>query len=376
MHKYLFFLGHQPHISAAEIAAGFSSSKIKYDVAKEKNNLMVISADKPIEPEEMIMRLGGTVKIAETIDQSGNNQQDIINHLKLTQSEGKIQFALSGPDNKKISLGVKKELKKQGRNVRYVEIKNTATILHNNLIEKNGDFTIFGGDIFVTRAIQPIEDFSQRDFGRPESDSKSGMIPPKLAKIMINLAKIKNDSAILDPFCGSGTILMEAAVAGFKNLIGSDVSSKAVQDTIKNIEWTENRFKIKDLRLKIFDCDIAKLDEKIKANSIDAIITEPYLGRPLRGNEEKYFLQKQADELSNLYVQAFEIFCQTLKMDGVIIFIIPSFRHKNEWVEINCVEKIKKIGFEPIPFEKTLSLQYWRQGQKLARNIWRFKKKL
>jgi tRNA G10 N-methylase Trm11 len=374
MFKYLFLLGHQPHISTAEIKAVFSAVSIKYTIEKEENNMLIVSVKKPLNAEELILKLGGTIKISELIANKKNEQETIINHLKLVQPEGKIQFALAGPNNKKNALAIKKILKAQGRNVRYVEIKNTASILHNNLVKKQSDFTLLNGNIFVTRAIQPIKDFVERDFGRPESDSQSGMLPPKLAKIMINLSQTNIKAKLLDPFCGSGTILMEATFMGYENLIGSDLSKKAISDTKKNLEWSKDKFKITDYKLQTFTCDAAKLDKKIEANSVDAIITEPSLGNPLRGRENEKFLQKQADELAELYINSFKTFYKLLKKDGVVVFIIPSFRYKDEWVEINCIDKIKKIDFEPIPFEKSLSLQYWRTKQHLARNIWRFKK--
>jgi len=99
-------------------------------------------------------RLGGTVKIGKLID---NN---IKNYLLQNQSDGKIVFSISGSNAQKQALEIKKELKLLGRSVRYVEAKNTATILHNNLVEKQGDFTIVNNQIFITEAIQPFEDLA------------------------------------------------------------------------------------------------------------------------------------------------------------------------------------------------------------------------
>ena len=84
-----------------------------------------------------------------------------------------------------------------------------------------------------TEAVQPFEQFSARDFGRPGRDDLSGMLPPKLAIIMINLAQTPLNSILLDPFCGSGTILSEAVLLGYTNLIGTDISEKAIADSKK-----------------------------------------------------------------------------------------------------------------------------------------------
>ena len=65
-----------------------------------------------------------------------------------------------------------------------------------------------------TVAIQDIENYTKRDYERPARDAKTGMLPPKLAQIMINLGgltKIDHDQeethavqhTLYDPFCAA-----------------------------------------------------------------------------------------------------------------------------------------------------------------------------
>jgi tRNA G10 N-methylase Trm11 len=68
------------------------------------------------------------------------------------------------------------------------------------------------------------------------------MIPPKLAQVMINLARRDEadfqDKILFDPFCGSGTILMEAYLMGIKNIIGSDLSDRELFQIVnKTYNW-------------------------------------------------------------------------------------------------------------------------------------------
>lgn len=389
MKKYLFFLGHQPHISTAEIEAVFGlhrgettppnagslTEKIKYDVEFLDKNNLILKTTQEIDPQQLIMRLGGTVKIAEYLGDKNQIQKKIIEHLQKAQPDGKLVFSLEGENAKHIALSIKKELKSSGRNARYVEVKNTASILHNNLVEKQGGIIIFQNNIYITKAIQPLEDFASRDFERPGTDSRSGMLPPKLSRIMINLAQADKKSTILDAFCGSGTILMEAALLGYKHIIGGDISQKALIDSDKNLNWLKEKNHLIDLDFELFLADAGEIDKAVKQNSIGAIISEPYMGEPLHGNESEKFLRHQAEQLGDLYTSAFTAFHKIIKKDGTVIFIIPSFAHNNDWVKIDCVEKIKKLGFEIAPFpDNQLFLRYHRPGQKLARDIWRFKK--
>lgn len=365
--NYLFQLGHQPHISIAELKAVLLST---HNFINKDDKYIIAEMDKEIEAETLMNQLGGTIKIGKEIKQTGNDTKTIVSFLA-KNNDGKIHFSV--PD-KKMGITVKKELKSLGRSVRYVEPKNAATILHNNLIEKQGDFTVVDNKIFVTVALQPFEEMKKRDYSRPGSDEFSGMLPPKLSKIMINLAKITPKQTLLDPFCGSGTVLTEALNMGYKNIIGSDISEKAVEDTKKNIEWLKDTNELTGVTYELYHNDATQLHNQINPSSVDAIVAEPYMGKPLRGNERVETLEKQASELSELYINAFKAFRRILKTEGVAVFIIPQFKHDNDWIKINCVEDIKEIGFELVPFGKDDSLLYHRPKQHLGRSIWRFRK--
>lgn len=385
--KYLFELGHQPHISIAEIFNTLTLQHTNTSALKYKGvDFLILETKKNIDTKKLINKLGGTIKIAYSPLEGGKGgvtlQQQITNYLNQTQSEGKIQFSIN---DKKLGIQIKKELKNLGRSVRYIEPKNTATILHNNLVEKKSDLTTINNEIFVTEAIQPFEEFSQRDYNRPGTDDKSGMLPPKLARIMINLSQTNTNKILLDPFCGSGTTLMEALSLGFKNIIGSDISEKAVEDSEKNIQWLVKSYNLSPKTYNLINADVTELSNHIQPNSVDTIVTEPYMGNPLHGNESEKYLKKQAKELAELYINAFKEFYKILKPGGITVFVIPQFKFGNDWIKIDCLKQIKKAGFELLPFDVETrlisSLQdnnnyllYHRPGQHLGRGIYKFKK--
>ena len=301
---YLFQLGHQPQISTAEIQAVLSlEHPSTHIIEHQTNKYLFVDSKKELNAENLINKLGGTIKISSQFTvQSSELKKNIVNYLNKNQSTGKIEFSLTGGD-KNLPLTIKKELKMLDRSVRYIEPKNTATILHNKLVEKKTDLTIINKDIFVTLAIQPFTEFSERDYGRPGIDDKSGMLPPKLARIMVNLSQATKDEIILDPFCGSGTVLTEALTMGYNNLIGSDISEKAIQDTEKNIQWLIANYHLSAITYHLNVADATKISANLQPVSVDTIITEPYLGNPLHGNESKVYIQKQTEELNktNMY---------------------------------------------------------------------------
>ncbi len=360
---YCFQLGHQPHISTAEIQAVFSHGKI---LIKNKKYL-IIEVEEKLDVEKLMEKLGGTIKIGERI-----KEPDIAEFLAKSSTDKKIHFSISGANNRKTALLIKKQLKQMGRSVRFIEPKNTATILHNKLIKKQGDLTKIDNHVFVTKAIQPFEEFGQRDYDRPGSDDKSGMLPPKLARIMINLSQASEQSVLLDPFCGSGTVLLEAISMGYKKIIGSDAAEKAIKDTEKNIDWLIKKDELKKIRYKLHKTQAQRIHEKIKTGTIDLIVSEPYLGQPLKGGEKGETLKKQTYELGSLYTDSFKSFHRVLKNKGVVIFIIPRFKTRDEWISVDCIEKIKKAGFRIVPLSSESDfLLYHRPQQRIGREIWK-----
>lgn len=389
---YLFELGRQPEISQTELESVFSFFSFDYQKIAVSLPYVIMDIKNNFDATAVMQRLGGTIKIGRQV--AGRvTAEGLAQIIQDFQLEGKIQFSLSGKKASAMALETKKILKAEGRSVRYIEANNTATILHNNLVAKQGDFTLMSEGVFVTEAIQQIEDWGERDFGRPGRDSKSGMLPPKLARMMINIARgtsvtLQNiaDQHILDPFCGSGTILMEALLLGYKNIIGSDISDQAIHDTKINIEWVRNKAfvpssgrgeieKQGNKGIEIFQSDVRRIVDKIQPQSIDVIATEPFLGRPLKGSESKESLQKQAHELKTLYVLAFQSFAKIMKKHATAVFLIPRFKYKQEWIRVHCTEEIQKLGFtieslsSASPF-----LVYSRPDQLVAREIWKFTK--
>ena len=372
--KYLFELGHQPHISTAEVLAVLKHAQIEYKEIENKNDffiLDVIATEEEI--EELSKKFGAIIQVGIQIESEGYPQNIIVEYLSKRET-GKINFSIS-PTNSKLAIAIKKELKALGKSVRYVETKNTASILHNKLIESKSHFTVFQNNVYKTIYIQDIEGFTERDYYRPVTDNVSGMLPPKLSRTMINLSESDKDIAILDPFCGSGTVLNEALSLGFKNVVGSDLSPKAIEDTEKNVTWMIEKNNLKNVKTNIFVAQTTELSDHLKPQSIGLIVAEPYMGKPLHGRESNIVLEQQAKELAALYIDSFLVFHKVLKADGTIIFIIPKFKFGNVWIAVRCLDEIKNLGFEITNFENgERSLLYHRPAQFVGREIWKFKK--
>ncbi|MEA3449519.1 MAG: DNA methyltransferase [Patescibacteria group bacterium] len=387
--KYFFILGNHPNISIAEIYSIFADD-FEYDWVRR--SVLLIETNKEINVKKIIAHLGGTIKIGEILDETKSRDRNhllkLIAQIKQPKEERKFKFGFSYYGKKDIAqkalaMEYKKYLKEKNISCRWVNSKNSvlsSVVVEQNKLYKNGLEMVLIEDenkllLGKTLAVQPFKDLSFHDYGRPARDNHSGMLPPKLAQIMVNLSSIKpaNNIKILDPFCGSGTILMEAMLMGYPNLIGSDISQKAVEDTQKNLNWMGRKLRNSNYELKIKNCDAKQLSTFIPLNSVDAIITEPYLG-PQRG---KVDLNKVIPELEKLYSAVIKEFYQILKPSGLLVMIWPLIISGNrkrqvipKYNNFKIIKVLENIKLQNKKFlEANNELIYGRKGQKVWRNL-------
>src|SRR5581483_10351866 len=206
---------------------------------------------------------------------------------------------------------------------------SSASVKKNKLLTDGAEIIILVSKdkllVGKTLAVQEFEEFSKRDFGRPVRDMQSGVMPPKLARMMINIATGTHDKTILDPFCGSGTVLQEAVLLRYTNLYGTDNSEKAIEDSKINVEWLKKRFSDLPINIHIEKYDVRKLSGLFSTETIDAIITEPYLGPNFKTHPHFKDILLIQEELKKLYLSAFKEFAKILKQNGTVLMIFPVF---------------------------------------------------
>ena len=240
--QYLAVLGREPQISLAELAALFDC------VEQKSPEIAVFSSG--TEPE--IDRLGGSLKLAKKLENISPEE-----YLSILP-EGKITLGLSDytygskkysrSDIKNISrygIKIKQALRENGRSVRLLPnsapVISTAAAHHNGLGRhpKKVELIKFKNDWYISIGSQNISAYRDRDQARPARDAKVGMLPPKLAQILINLCgPLPEDTTILDPFCGTGVVLQEAILMGYR-AYGTDKDARMVEYTERNLRWAE-----------------------------------------------------------------------------------------------------------------------------------------
>jgi tRNA G10 N-methylase Trm11 len=211
------------------------------------------------------------------------------------------------------------------------------------------------GDKLVWR--HSARDWFRRDRAKPYSDRRKGLLPPKIARILINLAVGTTDpegKTLLDPFCGSGTLLLEAGVMKMK-LLGNDLDQTQLAGARRNLDYF-------GLSANLLNYDATKLSEYL-SEKVDFIATEPYMGRP--GTREDR-LPDLAKGLGKLYLGCLKDWDKFLVPHGRIAMIFPVFEYAGRtYPTSRVIDDPKLIGYNIV----TRGLIYSRPDAKVRREI-------
>ena len=402
MFEYAVVLGHQPHITLAELAAvvpGFSLIGI------ERKVLALFSSSEQLSPQ-LIDTLGGTQLIAERITEAAVSMDDVPQLLKneLAPGKKKVVFSLRcfGIPKPAIKLAYRKgkdAIKDSGKPCRYIgnERKSAAVaqLLDLDVInpKKGAELVIINRDgslwIGKTIGVQDINAYTWRDMEKPVRDTTVGLLPPKLAQTMLNFgaylaaqAGVKTKTkkkmqiyTVLDPFCGTGVIPLECMLRGW-NVIASDKAIKAVNGTKKNIDWLR---KEKKILKKDISSDISKHDATKPFTFKDLphiVVTETSLGPNLKKTPTKTEAKKYLSDSEKLQEAFLRNAAETLP-DVPIVLTLPFWRTKNENIHHEKFWKnLEDIGYEAVvpagvdvENSEQPSLLYQRKGQFVGREI-------
>jgi tRNA (guanine10-N2)-dimethyltransferase len=117
---------------------------------------------------------------------------------------------------------------------------------------------------------------------------------PITARALVNLAGVNKDTRLLDPFCGTAGILVEAAMLGSK-VIGLEARNEIIQGAKLNLQYFGGDY-------NLLQGDACKLP--LKNSCIDSVITDPPYGRSA---------MIKAESIRHLYEESFAEMYRVLK---------------------------------------------------------------
>ena len=141
------------------------------------------------------------------------------------------------------------------------------------------DRCYFGRVVFtINRSAYDVRNPGKRDFFHP------GVMMPRMARTLVNIACARKGEILLDPFCGTGGILIEAEMLGLFP-VGSDFDPFMIRGSIKNSR--ESFF---------LQADATSLP--FRDRSIDTIVTDFPYGQSV--------CVRKSDTMDHLYADALE----------------------------------------------------------------------
>lgn len=404
--KSLMILGRQAELGLAELESLYGAAKVQ----AAGTQAAIIDVDPCLLAFD---RLGGSIKFCKLLTTLDTTNWGEIEKFLLkvspdqsrTMPEGKMLLGLSLYDfNESIQrieatgLSLKKAIRKTDRPVRLVPNKehelNSASVIHNKLTSPNGWELVFVKDgnqthIAQTVKVQDIDAYTRRDRERPLRDSRIGMLPPKLAQIIVNLSvgalpedKLQNicdipagdpvpfnllNKTILDPFCGTGVLLQEASLMGY-HVIGTDLEPRMVKYSIGNLEWLRGLYSLPELDSVVEQGDAT--DHKWVTQP-DFIAAETYLGRPFTAMPTPDVLMQTVNECNIILKKFLQNLHGQLKPGTRLCIAIPAWQTRlNQYKSLPLVDQIENMGYNRVSFEHAPeSLIYSRKEQIVARQL-------
>ncbi len=294
---------------------------------------------------------------------------------RITFGVGKLGFEhLATPD----PMQVKKTLRKEKRKSRFIEGPaaglTAAVLLHQDVREF---LALYLGDriaIAETLTVQDIDAWTHRDREKPFAERRRGMLPPKLARIMVNLGlattnagSTKSRPYLYDPFCGTGTIALEALLRGC-DVANSDVDEKASAGTQRNLDWFLSQHnELQERMASSFAADATHVELSQLDRHVDTIVTEPLLGQLTPDQSDAPNI---IDGLERLYLGAFKQWRQLLKPGASIVMVFPVITFADKSYDLSdLIDKLESLDYTFI----SEPIRYARPDAVVQRDIHRFR---
>lgn len=382
---YIAILGRQPAIGMAELERVFG------DVRWFSDQSAVVKAD-----AFDIERLGGTLKAGRIVAELPNGDWRRAS-MKLVQAysqawadhEGKITlglsaygFNVSSREVQKTGIILKSKLKDKNVSLRLIPNSepalNTAASHHNKLGLSDNKIELLvirarNGKVIIAESVgaQNITALARRDQERPKRDAFVGMLPPKLAQIMINLATPQSNSTdaptILDPFCGTGVLLQEALLLGY-NAYGTDLADKMIDYSQVNLEW----IKTISHAPGIFTLAQGDAMNTTWHQPIDAVACETYLGQPFSAPPSPSKLTEVRGNCNHIISSFLKNIGTQLAPGTPLCVGVPAWRSsEGSFTHLPLINNLDQLGYTHVQLNnvRESDLLYYREDQVVAREL-------
>jgi SAM-dependent methyltransferase len=397
-YKSLFILGRTAAIARAELESLLGAEHL------ERVDDYAVLADVPA-TDVPFARLGGTIKLATVLAEIPGSNWHEVQAALATQA---LALAQTLPEDSKVQLGlstygirtaprqllaagltIKKGLRAHNYSVRLVPNQepalSSAQVLHNHLTGERGLELLavrHGTRTIIARsvAVQDINAYAARDQARPKRDARVGMLPPKLAQTIVNLAATDTSplhgAVVLDPFCGTGVVLQEAILMGF-DVHGTDLDPRMVEYTDHNLKWLQQNIQTPVTKVASPDGRYFSLEAGDATNhqwqpQPQIVACETYLGRPLSSWPSPETLRDIISNCDTIIEKFLRNLHPQLQPDTRLCLAIPAWIAPNGRIHhLPLLDHLGKMGYNRVSFEHARNdeLVYYRPNQIVGREL-------
>jgi tRNA G10 N-methylase Trm11 len=368
--KYIVILGRQPELGFLELESLVGAE-----------HLSPFGAAALLDDDPGIDRLGGAIKVGEVLWRGraeplepGKLPIDT-NILPMRDTKTPVALSVYGSRQSKqtiraVAFGLKKIMRERG-SVRLVVPAETMAVsaaeLHHNQVLEHGFellVVVSGADMIVAKTVgvQNIDWYSKRDYGRPVRSATVGMLPPKLAQVLVNST---SGSPVVDPFVGTGVVLQEALLVG-RSAAGFDTAPDMVSATQQNLDWLVDQTD-RDMP----EWSVAESDARDVVLPPDAVIvSEGYLGPNLSKSPTAAALVNIKADLLRVYEKSLANWSKQLPSGAEVTICAPAWRSGSSWSYLGLVDELPRLGYALKGFKYAPNpLLYARGDQTVGRQL-------
>lgn len=367
-------LGRIPDLSLKEIELSLARSGAVIDQLTVTSGVALVKAS-PAPTQRWFQTLGGATKFGIVLDRiqpdSGSFVDCIQRTLGVRKSVGISGIGIGGQEIRELG-----QMLKLAELARRFVTPESGTVLSGAQSKqfrsgKDAELLVLSGGgqwtVILIQAVQNIDDLTLRDRGAPFQHSLRGMLPTKLARVMVNIGLgmvpgVKSPM-LLDPFCGTGRVLMEGMLLGAQ-VWGSDIDPVAIEATQGNLDWLARRYELvaQPLTQRLIASDIAALGTYLKPGSIDVIVTEPDLGPPQTRALGAHEAERVFTALKPTYEHLLETAAALLTPAGAMVVVFPVIG--GESLQTRMVDSIERFGYHALD-----SFRVAREDQFVTREV-------
>lgn len=392
MPTILFVSGKNWTLSLAELAAYFQTRQIPFKIQAFNREFFAIDTSESF-GASAIEDLGGTIKIgdakttlpAETVKEAflkkGKPAQKQVaealtssGFAQNVKAAEKVLFGVSVycTDNtlnansmgmqRFIGSAIKAQLREAGKKADFLGYSRErrlaqlshVEVLKKELVENQAELLFCVGKtqtyIATTTAVHNPFEFQKRDIYKPNQRIIFAM-PPRLARMLVNLSGCGAGKTLVDPFCGVGSVLQEALLEG-ASVVGLDVNAWCTEAAEENLEWLSGEYKLQNPDYRVLQGEVDRLAEKVGVDMVDCVVSEPDLGPALREVPTTPYAQKILQKLEPLFWRYVEQAFRVLKEGGKLVLVTPYFKTRSgEEVTMQITEHLEQVGFKTVfPF--------------------------